>query len=72
MFLYSAAKGVLLGTFFSGERDLGGVFEVDMRRPRMAIGIHEIKYSDTIFRWYLAKKIDMIQIEIAPRPTIMR
>lgn len=34
MSLYSSTGGSLFGTFLSGERDRGGVFEDDARRPR--------------------------------------
>lgn len=34
MSLYSAGGGALLGTFFSGDIERGGVFEEEARRPR--------------------------------------
>ncbi len=43
--LYAVGGGILIGTFFSGDNDRGGVLAVDVRLPREAPDIHALAFS---------------------------
>jgi hypothetical protein len=48
---YALGEGALLGTFFSGVNDRGGVFEVEVRLPRVKLGSHAATFCRIFFCW---------------------
>lgn len=58
---------MLLGIFFSGDSDRGGVFEVEVRLPRETMGIQEKTFLRIAFFWLF----DWTKYEIPVRSMAM-